>query len=80
MLENITQKVIGIKARSLKEKKNHKLTPEDVCAIRELLNSGAKLKDVSQRYSVSESLISNIKNNKVWINYEWEDDKCQQLV
>lgn len=55
-------------------KKNHKLKPEDVVEIRNLLDRGTKLKEISDRYSVSESLISNIKNNKMWVNYEWESE------
>lgn len=66
------------KSPFFRTKKNHKLRPEDVVEIRNLLRAGAKLKEISDKYSVSESLISNIKNNKMWINYEWEDDKCQQ--
>lgn len=55
-------------------KKNHKLKPEDVVEIRNLLDRGTKLKEISDRYSVSESLISNIKNNKMWVNYDWESE------
>lgn len=53
-------------------KKSYKLTPDIVSDIRERLNNGERARDVARELNVSESSISLIKNNKQWINYNWE--------
>ena len=45
---------------------NSKLTYENIKEIRSLINSKT-IKEISEKFNVSRSHISNIKNNKVWI-------------
>ncbi len=43
-----------------------KLKESDVIAIRQLLNDGSKGKDLAVKYDVDATLISQIKNYKIW--------------
>lgn len=45
-----------------------KISEEDVPLIREMRKSGASQKDISERFGISQSIVSRILNNKRWVH------------
>lgn len=49
---------------------NARLTAGDVINIKKMIAEGIKLKDIAEKYKVSQTLISNIKNGSRWGSLE----------
>lgn len=53
--------------KQMRSRSTNKLGIKDVTIIKKLLSEGRKQIDIASMYHVDKSLISLIKNNKIWI-------------
>lgn len=58
---------IGLKNHKGEKHPLAKLSNNDICEIREMANNGIKSRTIARLFKVSESHLSNIKNNKIRI-------------
>ena len=54
-------------AKNTRNRSCVKLSERDVVAIRQMLSDGITIEEVSKRYGMGRTIISNIKNNKKWL-------------
>lgn len=64
---NALTRTLNTKIRGRGEENNKsKLTKEDVLNIREKLSEGCSLQDIADKYDISKSAVSSIKNKRTW--------------